>query len=153
MDSKDDTNYNCEKNHSFEIIEKLKNSQKIIKILRKQNRELQNHIDDVLNINNKDSTDLIDKISDYEIQIKKLEIDNNCLLYQLHSYESLFKNIKIENKKDDVLCILCFDSPRNVIFKPCNHILICDNCSSKTNYDECFVCRSKIAEYEYAYLI
>ena len=59
----------------------------------------------------------------------------------------------IDVRKDSVTCIICCDQARNVLFRPCNHILICDDCSGKSSYEECFVCRSVIVEYEYAYLL
>ena len=89
----------------------------------------------------------------YEKNVKKLQIDNDCLLYQIKAYETLIKDDKKDIVKDAVKCIICCDQPRNVLFRPCNHILICDECSGKTNYEECFVCRSEIVEYEYAYLV
>jgi len=49
-------------------------------------------------------------------------------------------------------CILCFEQRRNVLFRPCNHLLICDNCSGKTSFHECIVCKHPIDSYEYAYL-
>lgn len=50
------------------------------------------------------------------------------------------------------VCVLCFENQRNVLFRPCNHLLICDTCSGKTSFYECIACKKDIESYEYAYL-
>ena len=132
---------------------KLKRSQKTVEVISQQNKYLQKQIDELINIDIKDTTYLTETFDEYEQKIKKLEIDNNCLMFQIKAYENLMTNKKCDILKESVTCILCCDQQRNVIFRPCNHILICDDCSGKSNYEECFVCRSKIVDYEYAYLI
>ena len=132
---------------------KLKRSQRTFKILEEQNKQLQKHIDDLVKTDLNENENLVDVFEDYEKNVKKLQIDNECLLYQIKSYETLMKDDKKDIVKDAVKCIMCCDQPRNVLFRPCNHILICDECSGQTNYEECFVCRSEIVEYEYAYLV
>tara|TARA_Y100000816_G_C25932791_1_gene486443 strand:+ start:113 stop:583 length:471 start_codon:yes stop_codon:yes gene_type:complete len=152
----------CEEKESYHIenskekqsiLTRLKQSQKSVEIFVRQNKQLQRQIDDLIQSDLNNNKEFIETFENYEKQIKKLEIDKECLLHKANAYETLVKTNKNDTNKDSVTCILCFDQPRNVLFRPCNHILICDNCSGKANYDECFVCRSKIVELEYAYLI
>ena len=139
------------------LILKLNRSQKMFDVLNKQNKELREHVDTLINSDVCDNTYLISTFDEYEKKIKKLQIDNDCLQYKIKSYETLMNNgsgrDNIDVRKDSVTCIICCDQARNVLFRPCNHILICDDCSGKSSYEECFVCRSVIVEYEYAYLL
>jgi hypothetical protein len=84
-------------------------------------------------------------------RIKELMDTNECLKYEIKSLTQLIKNDTIE-KETGVLCLLCEENQRNVLFKPCNHILICDSCSGKTDFQQCMVCKYDITDYEYAYL-
>ena len=147
-------NFDTEKSkESQNILLRLKKSQKSLEIITRQNKILQRQIDDLIETEINNNNDFIETFEDYEKQIKKLEINNECLIHKCNAYETIIKTNKNDINKESVTCILCFQEPRNVLFKPCNHILICDDCSGKSNYDECFVCRSKIVELEYAYLI
>ena len=147
-------NYHIEKAKECQsILTRLKKSQKSVEIIARQNKQLQRQIDDLIETDLNSNKDFIDTFEDYEKQIKKLQIDKECLVHKCNAYETLVKTNKNEINKESVSCILCFDQPRNVLFRPCNHILICDDCSGKAEYEECFVCRSKIVELEYAYLI
>ncbi len=139
------------------VMLKLKRSQTTFNMLTKQNKQLQEHVDDLVNSDIRENTNLISTFEEYEKKVKKLQRDNNCLRYQIKAYETLMNKgcggEDIDVRKESVTCIICCDQTRNVIFRPCNHILICDDCSGKSSYEECFVCRSVIVEYEYAYLI
>ena len=147
-------NYDIEKTKECQsILSRLKKSQKSFEIIARQNKQLQRQIDDLIETDLNSNKDFIDTFEDYEKEIKKLQIDKECLVHKCNAYETLIKTNKNEINKESVSCILCFDQPRNVLFRPCNHILICDDCSGKAEYEECFVCRSKIVELEYAYLI
>lgn len=147
-------NYDIEKTKECQsILSRLKKSQKSFEIIARQNKQLQRQIDDLIETDLNSNKDFIDTFEDYEKEIKKLQIDKECLVHKCNAYETLVKTNKNEINKESVSCILCFDQPRNVLFRPCNHILICDDCSGKAEYEECFVCRSKIVELEYAYLI
>ena len=44
----------------------------------------------------------------------------------------------------DMACVICFGSPRNVVFQPCRHFAACAGCSSKLN--RCPFCRVLIVE-------
>lgn len=85
-------------------------------------------------------------------KINKLDETLRQLKYQVISYKQMLLDKNVE-KKDSVYCILCMDNNRNVLFKPCNHIVICDKCSGATDLQECIICKAKIDSYEYAYLV
>ncbi len=42
------------------------------------------------------------------------------------------------------LCIVCCEGPKEILFKPCTHAIVCSKCSPKL--DKCPNCRSVIAE-------
>ena len=94
-------------------------------------------------------------------QNQKLSVQNEKLLEQNEKLR--FSNMEYKKEMIDLHsksleheestnCILCCEHKRNVLFRPCNHLLICDNCSGKTNFTECIVCKLPITSYEYAYL-
>ena len=85
-------------------------------------------------------------------KINKLDETLRQMKYQIISYKQMLLDKNIE-KKDTVYCVLCMDNNRNVLFKPCNHIVICDTCSGATDLKECIICKAKIDSYEYAYLV
>lgn len=86
-----------------------------------------------------------DKITRLDDLLKQLK-------YQIISYKQLLADTN-SKKNDTVYCVICFDNNRNVLFKPCNHIVICDKCSGSTDIKECIICKSHIDSYEYAYLV
>lgn len=108
------------------------------------------------------------KINKSEQALKDLNNDSNNLSNILHKeinkLNKIIENLKRENEKlqsiinksekktDSTLCVLCFDNERNVLFRPCNHIVICDTCSGQTDFTECIICKQIIDSYEYAYL-
>lgn len=49
-------------------------------------------------------------------------------------------------------CKICFDSPVEVIFLPCNHVCCCQKCSEKLTVHECPICRTKIKAVQAIYL-
>lgn len=97
---------------------------------------------DFLTEENKYFRDKINRLDDILKQLK----------YQIISYKQMLLDKNVE-KKDSVYCILCMDNNRNVLFKPCNHIVICDKCSGATDLQECIICKAPIDSYEYAYLV
>lgn len=51
------------------------------------------------------------------------------------------KHVEEENEKYGMSCILCFEKRRNVIFRPCSHVLQCEKCPVPK---ECPVCKKKV---------
>tara|TARA_A100001035_G_C27754272_1_gene488091 strand:+ start:119 stop:556 length:438 start_codon:yes stop_codon:yes gene_type:complete len=85
-------------------------------------------------------------------KINKLDDTLRQLKFQVISYKQMLLDKNVD-KKDSVYCVLCMDNNRNVLFKPCNHIVICDKCSGATDLQECIICKASIDSYEYAYLV
>ena len=59
---------------------------------------------------------------------------NNCLVCK----ENIIQRIQIEE------CLICSDRKANVLFKPCDHMIACDDCSQKLNIKKCLKCRISI---------
>jgi hypothetical protein len=60
---------------------------------------------------------------------------------------------KVDEKSSssgDNLCRICLDKERNILFKPCHHILTCADCSRTVR--ECPLCRKKIEKRVRIYL-
>ena len=156
MEEKDEYDYKIISENRLKKIDELK---EIIKLLKEHIVNLSKKIDDLLDdrlnsnaINSKDSIKYGEIINKLEKKVKLLKQDNSCLEYQLLSQNQLLENPNVE-KKHDVLCILCEENVRNVLFRPCNHLVMCDTCSGKSSYYECFICKQPVENYEYAYLI
>lgn len=92
------------------------------------------------------------KLHRAELEMKELKHESKLLT---DSVSEKIYSLQKENEKlksnDICKCILCLDKDRNVLFRPCNHFLICDTCSGSTNFTECIVCKYPISDYEYAY--
>ena len=119
--------------------------------LRNKIKRLNNENDKLLNdnlvITNNVTTyrkKLDDKVLKYDVIINKLKKENNELKEDI-------KNLRLNNS-DDMSCVICLDNKRNVLFKPCNHICICDICSGSTDLKACVLCNTELTSYEYAYL-
>jgi hypothetical protein len=73
-------------------------------------------------------------------------------LWEFKNIRNLFLRIKdflIGNKKykrlkplEDLNCIICMVKPREIILKPCGHLICCEQCSNMIN--ECPICRKII---------
>jgi hypothetical protein len=119
-----------------EILKSFLAMQRIIKSSDDNIRDLKQEsilLSECLNKEIKKSKEIIDKMQN---EIKKLK-------YALNNAES---------KSDTSTCVICFARQRNVLFRPCNHLVICDTCSGETSFDECIICKNHIDSYEYAYL-
>jgi hypothetical protein len=71
---------------------------------------------------------------------------DNIVKEVLTENERLNRNISsiIENKNIDDLytCSICMDNIRDIIFTPCHHSIVCNECCSKLT--ECPMCRTSI---------
>jgi hypothetical protein len=47
-----------------------------------------------------------------------------------------------EEARDQVLCIVCMEAERSVLFVPCRHAAVCAGCAAEL--DECPICRAPI---------
>ena len=90
---------------------------------------------------------------EYVIQAKGIHfvqesITNACVIKDLNNSNS--DKMRGVNKtdmdidddaKDERLCKICYDNPRNVCFVPCGHVMSCHQCS--LNIATCPLCRHK----------
>jgi hypothetical protein len=53
-------------------------------------------------------------------------------------------NLKKQVKDEILLCIICQDNNKNMIFEPCHHICICEPCDKATPLADCPICRKVI---------
>jgi hypothetical protein len=107
--------------------------------------QLKNQIQDLTTNFTQERNELINKN-------QKLLEENYSYQYQITSYQQMFLN-KDNPTSRDVNCVLCLDNHRNVLFKPCNHFVICDECSGNTDFEKCIICNAILDSYEYAYLV
>jgi hypothetical protein len=54
---------------------------------------------------------------------------------------------KSPQDRDQTLCLICMEVAREILFLPCNHIVLCEACSKATKYDECIICRAKVKSF------
>ena len=54
----------------------------------------------------------------------------------------------------DINCIICLDSPREVLINPCGHVCLCHDCSRNIVYDgnKCPICRLNIESVQKAFI-
>ena len=145
----------------------LDNIQKLC-LIKEKYKELENKYFELENSGSRkceEFEDLLHKKESELNNLKKLKstyIDhklNHLDYYQLKSLESkiLLSLSLIKNEKDKIYlkktkgsmlgkksCIICYENEMNILFKPCNHLCVCNNCSSKV--DSCPMCRTKIKE-------
>lgn len=74
----------------------------------------------------KSSSDVV-KTSDGDIDLKQQQQQTSGL-----------------DKVELLLCKICMTNERNVLLKPCHHVVVCSDCSDKIA--ECSVCRELITE-------
>jgi 4-diphosphocytidyl-2C-methyl-D-erythritol kinase len=53
------------------------------------------------------------------------------------------KKKRLEQLKETLLCIVCKDSKREILFTPCNHICCCEECGQKI-INHCVYCKAVI---------
>ena len=58
-------------------------------------------------------------------------------------------NKQLTQEKDKSLCIICLDTPREVLLKPCKHYCLCSTCTNGLR--ECPICKQRIRETKVIY--
>tara|TARA_B100000123_G_scaffold85096_1_gene61503 strand:+ start:4039 stop:4506 length:468 start_codon:yes stop_codon:yes gene_type:complete len=91
-------------------------------------------------------------IQKLEKKCKNLEMDFYCSEYKVKALQQVIEE-PTTKVKSDLLCIICEENKRNILFSPCNHVLACQECYQKDKTEECYVCREKVQKCEYAYLM
>ena len=66
--------------------------------------------------------------------------ENDKIILPKYKKLELLRSVKISEQD----CILCVDSPANILLKPCEHSGFCEQCAYKL--DICPICRSDIDE-------
>jgi len=73
-------------------------------------------------------------------------------LQELQALERQVKHVlvKIETAKqrleEEKLCVICRESPKEVLFMPCRHLCVCKDCGYREELERCPLCREAIAE-------
>jgi seryl-tRNA synthetase len=159
MDSENKVNANfvMVKSLASNRLQKIKELTTLVNELQNQIIELSEKVSTMIvnDINkipkNISESEYYDKIiANLEEENSKLKSENNCYYYQNNSLKQM---ITSENIIDSITCVICNDNQRNVLFKPCNHLVICDTCSGKTDIQKCIICNQYIDCFEYAYII
>ena len=94
---------------------------------------LQNHYKEIVVQNKKEINDLL--------------LDNKLLKYQNSKLENINKTIKNEIMvlQEENLCVICKTNKKNILFLPCKHYIICDECEKMncniSNETKCPICR------------
>ena len=55
-------------------------------------------------------------------------------------YQALQKQSEYE--RENYICTICYDNPREVLYFPCYHLAVCRTCNN--NITECPICRSPV---------
>ncbi len=142
------------RNTIMELRNQIKKLKEENEYLVDKNIDITNHI-----LNYRENLDL--KVKKYDMYVKKLKRENSNNNTELNKSKTIINDLKVELEElkshiyksdDDTSCIICFENKRNVLFKPCNHICICDTCSGNTDFEKCILCNTELIDYEYAYL-
>lgn len=68
----------------------------------------------------------------------------------------LAKSDYVANQHITIKCVICLDNNKNIVVKPCNHVVMCENClnSDKKKFigQFCPLCRKQIVLTEKIYL-
>lgn len=51
---------------------------------------------------------------------------------------------KIENQKEQRMCVVCQEHEKSVVLLPCRHLCLCADCSTHDLLTMCPLCREKI---------
>ncbi|WIA10908.1 hypothetical protein OEZ85_011073 [Tetradesmus obliquus] len=74
------------------------------------------------------------------------EEGDNCFLPQL---VAAARPTGVHGDDDDMLCVVCMESPRNIVLVPCGHLVLCEACyqeMQQANMRCCPMCREEITD-------
>eukprot|EP01083_Nonionella_stella_P050533 134403_1 len=74
-------------------------------------------------------------------------INLNDLYERKHSARKVSRVIddEIESRhKNTALCITCLNNEPKVLFQPCNHIVMCKDCTKKLKSNKCPICKGRV---------
>jgi len=79
-----------------------------------------------------------------------------CLLPDLMGKERVEDLLEVFREEKEATgkytCIGCFKADRETILLPCNHVLLCQSCSTELKPQECLVCRKPVTDRQRIYL-
>eukprot|EP01083_Nonionella_stella_P050535 134407_1 len=85
----------------------------------------------------------LDKLKGNDIKT----IGLNDLYERKHSMDDALGvvNDEIESRhKNTALCITCLNNEPKVLFQPCNHIVMCKDCTKKLKSNKCPICKGRV---------
>lgn len=74
------------------------------------------------------------------------------LPHKLDDVDFLVEPIKEKVIDDAMKCILCKERPRDILIRPCNHLVICLPCTHQLSDYKCPRCKSALSALERVYL-
>ena len=88
-----------------------------------------------------------DELHTYPLPKKPFKIELTICYY--YSQEKILKELEFYPpnvyKKDQ--CVICLDNTPNILFNPCLHVCVCNECEDKTIFKKCPYCRIMIKEF------
>ena len=94
------------------------------------------------NVNDKTKKEIIND----KPKLTKEEIKNKLMFYKpivIDNINDISLGTHIRYiKTEENLCVVCTDVESNMIFIPCGHLCMCNNCMDNYNSKKCPICRS-----------
>ncbi|CAG9317679.1 unnamed protein product [Blepharisma stoltei] len=100
-----------------------------------------------------------DKISERTNSAKEVQIKNEETIEALKKSLEIKKRNKAELEAQDLECLICRNSAKNIVFLPCGHILACKECvvdrmkltlnkviNSRMKSEPCPLCKGRVRE-------
>ncbi|KAL7452068.1 hypothetical protein ACHAWC_003820 [Mediolabrus comicus] len=81
--------------------------------------------------------------------------DDSLAHKSLNELQTLERQVKMaleriekakQNLEEEKLCVICRENPKVVLFMPCRHLCVCEECGHRVELDRCPLCRNVIAE-------
>ena len=100
--------------------------------------------------------ELLDWFGELDCDIQINNVNNGGTAIRIIDTDKVNKTesnkVKVEDKKEQsnnnesMVCCVCLDKQKNVLFEPCKHICCCIECSKNLNPNICPICRKIINE-------
>ena len=66
------------------------------------------------------------------------------IIYTIRIVVDIYTDLENENYKKENVCAICYENNSNIIFKPCDHYVVCNKCFFTGSIKNCPFCRKKI---------
>ena len=76
-----------------------------------------------------------------------IEIEMETIFYlHLNNEDGTYgeKTVTVENIFKDDVCSVCMENKPNILFLPCIHLIVCEECENKGKFKDCVKCRKNI---------